>query len=1041
MNSPESVTSAGGNQRVDPLFTESPQSLIAGIQPDCPFHEHVSNLLQLQGWSENQLDTLLTGQECQRLYQLLSLHVEQSALGVVGWDADFRVTLWSQQAEQIFGWQAAAVLGKVWQTLPIVHVADWQMVQQRMMRSASDVMAICYTTRNYRQDGTLIDCEWRQLAQPQNTEPQSTVFALVQDISDRRRTEAELRHRIELEQVISRITQRIRQSLDLNEILTTAVNEVRQLLQADRVLVFQLTAEGTGVVIKEAVLAGYPETLKMYWQDQCFPTECYEYYCQAQPRIVSDVTIDQWADCLTEFMQGAGVKSKIVAPIVQDNQTALDRLTEASAKPRVWGLLVVHACAEHRQWQPTEADLLQQIANQLAIAIHQADLYAQVQAELAERKLAERVLRQQAEHERLIGDLTQRIRQSLNLNDILNTTVEEVRQFLQVDRTLIYSIDPDESGMVMVESVASPTMSILGKRIQHQGLQQEACLDTYLQGQVQAIGDINATDHPDSYIDLLRSLQVQSSLIVGIVVSEQSCLLNYPVTQLQTSQTAFSSTSHRLWGLLVAQHCQRTRPWQPMEIDLLRQLAVQVGIAIQQSELYRQVQMLNTRLEGQVQERTAKLQRALDFEALLKRITDRVRDSLDEGQILQTAVEELTTGLQVNACDAALYQLEAKTSTICYESIHSGVKSAVGVTIKMAGDRQDIYAQLLQGHSVQCCVWCEKRGVADQAALLQPVTVLICPLMDERGVLGDMWLFKPVADVFEEAEIRLVQQVATHCAIALRQSRLYQAAQAQVQELERLSQLKDDFLNTISHELRTPMSSIQLAIQMLELTLFDPAKLCQVETRLQPKTDTAQRDSTFASSLQHSQQYFQILKQECQREISLIDDLLELTRLDAKTEPLMLTGINLALWLPHLVEPFTERAHQQQQTIVLAIPEQLPTLTTDLSYLQRMLVELLTNACKYTPTGEQIRLSVEVLTDAIQVCVGNSGVEIPPAERDRIFDRFYRIPNNDPWKYSGTGLGLALVKKLAEQLGITIHLESANNQTTFQLKIPLFPLE
>lgn len=1025
MTSNESATSSGCSQRVDPGLTESPQPTIAAIQPHCTFHENVPNLLQLRVLGEEQLNLSLTAIECQQIYRLLSLHVEQSALGVVGWDADLRVTLWSQQAEQIFGWQAKEILGKSWQTLSIVHPADWAIVQQSMTQLASGSTAICYTTRNYHRDSHLIDCQWQQIVQPHPNQ-RTAIFALVQDVSDRRRTEAELRQRIQLEQVISRITKRIRQSLDLNEILTTAVHEVQQLLQADRVLVFQLAANGIGMVIKEAVLPGYSETLKMYWQDQCFPAECYDYYRQAQPRIVPDVTHDRWTPCLTEFMQGAGVKSKIVAPIVQDHQEALNHTTETSAKPRVWGLLVVHACAERRLWQATEAELLQQIANQLAIAIHQANLYAQVQAELAERKLAEMVLRQQAEHERLIGDMTQRIRQSLNLTDILNTTVEAVRQLLQVDRTLIYSIESDASGMVMVESVASPTMSILGKRIQHQGLQQESCLDIYLHGQVQAISDIRVAEQPDSYIELLRSLQVQASLIVGIVVSQQS----YPIEGSQTT-TPLASDSNQLWGLLVAQHCRNVRPWQLMEIDLLRQLAVQVGIAIQQSELYQRVQVLNTRLERQVQERTAKLQRALDFEALLKRITDRVRDSLDEGQILQTAVEELTTGLMINACDAALYDLATQTSTICYESIRSGVKSAVGATIPLDGDRRDLYAQVLQGHSVQCCVWCEKRET-----LLQPVTVLICPLMDERGVLGDMWLFKPTTDTFEAAEIRLVQQVATHCAIALRQSRLYQAAQAQVQELERLSQLKDDFLNTISHELRTPMSSIQLAIQMMDLTLFDPVKSHPAEATPDPEIN-----ATLGASLRQSEQYFQILKQESQREINLIDDLLELTRLDAKTEPLMLTGINLALWLPHLVEPFLERAQQQQQTIVLSIPDQLPTLTTDLSYLQRILVELLTNACKYTPAGEQIMLSVQALSEVILLCVANFGVEIPPTERDRIFDRFYRIPNNDPWKYSGTGLGLALVKKLAEQLGITIRLESANNQTTFQLEIPLFPLE
>jgi PAS domain S-box-containing protein len=201
----------------------------------------------------------------------------------------------------------------------------------------------------------------------------------------RQQTEVVMRRQVAREQLLWGITQKIRQSLDLDEILPTAVQEVRQILRADRALIFQLTTDGAGVVIQESVLPNYPVTADMRFPDEWFTEDCYEYYCQGNPRIVLDVAVDNWAACLTEFMESVNVKSKIVAPIVQ-------RRKDESAF--VWGLLIVHACARHRQWQHSEAELLQQIADQMAIALQQSELYQQLQQELRERRQVQVSLQQ-----------------------------------------------------------------------------------------------------------------------------------------------------------------------------------------------------------------------------------------------------------------------------------------------------------------------------------------------------------------------------------------------------------------------------------------------------------------------------------------------------------------------------------------------------------------------------------------------------------------------------------------------------------------------
>lgn len=433
---------------------------------------------------------------------------------------------------------------------------------------------------------------------------------------------------------------------------------------------------------------------------------------------------------------------------------------------------------------------------------------------------------------------------------------------------------------------------------------------------------------------------------------------------------------------------------------------------------------LRSNLEEQIQERTRQLQQALDYEATLKRITDKVRDSLDENQILQTAVQELAIATGVRGCNAAVYDLNRKTSTIRYEYTTYPVPFR-GNVLKMS-NFQEGYNQLLKGQHFQFC------GLVP-SPVRSRVAMLACPMLDSHGVIGDLWLVNDAGYEFNELEIRLAQQVANQCAIALRQARLYQAVQNQVDELERLNRLKDDFLSSISHELRTPVANIRMAIQMLEIQLR-PFGLLEAEAGA-------------------TRRYLQILQDECQKEIKLISDLLDLSRMEAGTESLSLSCLNLSTWLPVLVKPFQKLAESHQQTFNLQLVEPLPLLTTDEGYLQRAIAELLNNACKYTPSHETITLAaipfstpegtsttaVSAQTtvprcDRLRIEVVNTGVEVPPSELPYIFDKFYRIPNIDPWQHSGTGLGLALVKKLVEQLGATITVESHSNRTVFAIE-------
>ncbi len=340
----------------------------------------------------------------------------------------------------------------------------------------------------------------------------------------------------------------------------------------------------------------------------------------------------------------------------------------------------------------------------------------------------------------------------------------------------------------------------------------------------------------------------------------------------------------------------------------------------------------------------------------------------------------------------------------------------------------------------------------NQAPYPHPCAIALAPSarfpLDNKGFLVRQdGIQVPIA--YSVAQLKDTDQVTTGAVMVFHddtQRRLAEAynlaheqaqlAEQQLIEQQQLNQLKDQFLATTSHELRTPLSNIKLTICLLEILLNQDGIL--------------QSKDSFQTQKIH--QYLSILREECEQELSLVDDLLCLRTLEAKAYPLKPVSIYLQDWLPHIAEKFQPRFTLQQQTLEIDIAATLPALVSDLPSLTRVINELLNNACKYTPSNESVTISAKLiqkpiqslqsdssqtLTSNFQIIVKNTGVEIPVENRDYLFEPFYRIPSHDPWKYSGTGLGLTLAKKLIDYLQGSITVISENNWTMFVVELPL----
>ena len=217
--------------------------------------------------------------------------------------------------------------------------------------------------------------------------------------------------------------------------------------------------------------------------------------------------------------------------------------------------------------------------------------------DITEQKQAEARLREAAERDRLLGEIAARIRRSLDLNEIMNTTVAEVRQFLQADWVLISYMDGMMHGKVVAESVADNFPSCWDLAVENDEYLQEL-IALFEHTDVQVINDTALWETSPESAEYLVQFQVRAALAVAIVVDEQ------------------------MYGLLVAHQCTSPRQWQPLEVDLLRRLATQVAIAIKQGRLYQQLSELNTNLEHQVEERTAQLQQKMQELQELNQLKD-----------------------------------------------------------------------------------------------------------------------------------------------------------------------------------------------------------------------------------------------------------------------------------------------------------------------------------------------------------------------------------------------------------------------------------
>jgi DICT domain-containing protein/signal transduction histidine kinase len=409
-------------------------------------------------------------------------------------------------------------------------------------------------------------------------------------------------------------------------------------------------------------------------------------------------------------------------------------------------------------------------------------------------------------------------------------------------------------------------------------------------------------------------------------------------------------------------------------------------------------------------------------ERLINSMTTAIRRSLNADQVLSVAVQELGQALDCDRC--LLYQCQAtdKTATIQYEFVQPGEHALKGQTWPL--ERNPWFIQVVKQEE---WIYIEEAATDPRLKRLKAFgtrvaeiglhSLLMVPMLYQGRLLGVVELHHtdPLEPYrWSDSDIALVEAIATQVGIALIQAQAYAELDDLNHQLEALERTRSNLIAITGHELRTPLSTIQVCLESLASEPDMPLEVQQV------MLSTALTDA--------------------ERLRKLVQDFLTLSRLESgrvewHTEALLLQEcVDLALSSIR-----TRSQPGQLPEIVVEVPEDLPLIQADGEWLVEVLAKLLDNACKFTDPPGEIRIQGrETETQMIEVTVSDTGRGIEPDRLEIVFERFYQEEGALRRTTGGTGLGLAICRQIIYHLGGEIWAESLGKDqgSTFHFTLP-----
>ena len=538
----------------------------------------------------------------------------------------------------------------------------------------------------------------------------------------------------------------------------------------------------------------------------------------------------------------------------------------------------------------------------------------------------------------LIAETALRIRQSLDLSEILNTAVTEIQLLLDCDRVVISQFTPDMSCDIVAESVKSGYKKSLGAKIVDTCFRDRGTT-RYERGETLTIENVYEAGLSVCHLKLLEEFQVKANVMVPIL--------------LTTSPAKFHASG--LWGLLIAHQCNQTRRWQKDEVEFMDKLAVQLAIAINQGELLNNLRKeldQRIKLEGELERLVQVLEASKDYIELAT-----VEGTIIWNNPKMKKIIGISDNTDVTKLSIANYHPDWALNIVQKRGIPTAISegSWLGETALLTRDGQEIpVSQLIIAHK-------------SPAGKVEYIST----------VMRDLTIQKQTEKSLQERAKELEW--------------LNQEYLKTTSLLKKRNQELDRFAYVTSHDLKAPLRAI-----------------ANLATWLGEDLD--------GQIPEENQQQLKLMQSRVERMDGLIQGLLEYSRVGRQN--LSVEKINIG----DLVKDAIDSLAPPSEFKIVVAPD-MPSLETEKLLLNQVFTNLISNAIKYHPHNSgNIMISVKEQDEFYEFAVADDGLGIAPQDHERIFGIFQTLQARDPIK--STGIGLSIVKKIVEERGGKVRIES-----------------
>ncbi|HWM43046.1 MAG TPA: ATP-binding protein, partial [Burkholderiales bacterium] len=294
-------------------------------------------------------------------------------------------------------------------------------------------------------------------------------------------------------------------------------------------------------------------------------------------------------------------------------------------------------------------------------------------------------------------------------------------------------------------------------------------------------------------------------------------------------------------------------------------------------------------------------------------------------------------------------------------------------------------------------------------------SIIFAPMFWEGRGIGAISVGRAATGTFTEKQVALLKTFADQAVIAIQNARLFREIQEKSAQLEVANKHKSEFLANMSHELRTPLNAIIGFSEVLSERMFGELNEKQAD-------------------------YLKDIHESGRHLLSLINDILDLSKIEAGRMDLELSSFDLPSALSNAMTLVRERAQRHGIALSLEVDKRLGAFQADERKFKQIVLNLLSNAVKFTPDGGRVAVSARQDTTCVEIAVKDTGIGIAPEDHAAVFEEFKQVGRDYTKKAEGTGLGLTLTKRFVELHGGEIHLESAPGKgSTFTIKLPVRP--